>query len=404
MSDGRTSDQDVFADLRFDVTRPRDNRYEFHFQGTARSDLDGEQDVTGFSPLEDIGDTWGQRTKAQLVEANAVLNDALQYLPRLAVGRQTGSRDEPVFFDGISAELGSEKLLFTLYGGAAVHYYEMNETWGKDTLEGAGVDYRPFTSLGLSADFLAVKDVREFDPEGGTVKDRMVSFKVWQRFEPFTRISAQYRYLDGEARDLAVRAAAAWPAQEAELLVNYFRQFNPQAELTNELSPFFDVIGVSAPFQSIDVKVRKFIASRVAVDAGYFKRDLLERADEGSFNRDYWRAFLDAEISDLFFTNLAWIVTAERWKTGSTSVDTLGTDLSYRVKKQGREARVSAGTYYSLYKYDYYAELGVRDDVRTYYVEGKYPLGKTFGMNGRYEYEHGIERYQTLRVGMRYDF
>ena len=403
-SNANTNDQDVFADLRLDLTRPRDNSFEFHLQGTARSDLDGDQDLRGFNPFEDIGDTWGRRTNAQLIEANAVLNDPLRYVTRLVVGRQSSPRDDPAFFDGITAQMGGEKLLFTLYGGAAVHFYEIDWKWGHDRVEGAGLDYRPLPSLGMSADVLFVKDSRDFDPASSPVNDRMVSFKIWQRFEPFTRFSAQYRYLDGEARDLTVNAAAAMPEQDAEIIVTYFRQFNPQAELSNELSPFYDVIGTSAPFQSIDVKVRKFIASGVALDAGYFKRDLLDDSDEGPFNKAYWRAFLDAEISDFLLANLSWTLTGERWETGTTSVDTYGTDLSYRVKKQGRESRLSAGTYYSLYKYDYYVDLGVRDHVRTYYVDGKYPLGKAFSMNGRYEYEASIERYQTVRVGMRYDF
>jgi hypothetical protein len=400
----RESDQDLFADLRLDLTRPRDNRYEFHFQGAVRTDLDGNQDVVGYSPLEDIGDTWGRPTHAQLLEANAVLNDPLRYTRRIIVGRQAGARDEQVFFDGALAEIGSDKLLLTLYGGAAVHFYEINWTWGKDTLEGAGLDYRPLPTLGMSADALAVKDVREFYPGSGEVHDRMLSFKVWQRFEPFTRVAVQYRYLNGASRDLTVRGVGAWQAQDAEMSVSYFRQFTPQAELSNELSLFYDVIGVSAPFQSVDVRLRKFIASRVAIDLGYFRRDLLDQADHGPFNKEYSRAFIDGEISDLFIANLAWTVTAERWKSDSTSSQTLGTDLTYRIKKGGRESRVAVGTYYSLYKYDYYADLGVRDEVRTYYLDGKYPLAKGLAMNGRYEYEHSNEQYQTFRLGMRYDF
>jgi predicted porin len=49
-------------------------------------------------------------------------------------------------------------------------------------------------------------------------------------------------------------------------------------------------------------------------------------------------------------------------------------------------------------------EEGVREKVRTYYVSGKYPLDKGFSINGSYEYEDGIEDYQTLKLGMRYDF
>jgi hypothetical protein len=33
-----------------------------------------------------------------------------------------------------------------------------------------------------------------------------------------------------------------------------------------------------------------------------------------------------------------------------------------------------------------------------------YPLGKGVSINGGYEYESSIENYQTLKLGMRYDF
>jgi hypothetical protein len=89
----------------------------------------------------------------------------------------------------------------------------------------------------------------------------------------------------------------------------------------------------------------------------------------------------------------------EREMTGTPRAD-----LSYRFKRNSREAKVSIGTNYSLYKYDHYTELGLREQVRTYYLNAKYPLSDGFSMNGAYEYEHGIENYQTLRLGMRYDF
>ncbi len=59
---------------------------------------------------------------------------------------------------------------------------------------------------------------------------------------------------------------------------------------------------------------------------------------------------------------------------------------------------------YSLYKYDYYTELGFRQKVQTYYMNGKVPLGKGVSINSSYEYEDSIEKYQTFKLGMRYDF
>jgi hypothetical protein len=403
-AEGKADDQDFFGDLRFDVTRPKDNRYEFHFLGSVRSDLDGNQDVHTFSPLEDIDDTYGTRLVGNVYEANVVLNDSLPRLTHLRMGRQSGTRDEPVIFDGISADLGGEKLNITLYGGAAIHFFEIDRQWGDDTLEGAGIDYRPFPATGMSADFLAVKDKRTFTPAEDTVHDRMVSLKLWQRFEPFTRLTVKYRLLDGDPRDLSLKAVTALQAANVEASLNYFRQFRSQNELSNEFSLFYDVVGRSAPFQSFDIKVRKFFAERVAVDLGYYKRELLDTSDEGSFNKEYKRMFLDVEVMDLFLNNLSGTILAEQWESQGRSYDAVGADLSYKIKRNKKETRVSIGTNYSLYKYDYYAELGVREQVRTYYLTGKYPLYDGFSVNGGYEYEHSFENYQTLRLGMRYDF
>ena len=301
-------------------------------------------------------------------------------------------------------DLGSEKVNLTLYGGADMHFYEVGRHWGKDTLEGAGVDYTPLPSTGMSADFLAVKDKREFTPEDATIYDRMVSLKVWQVFDPYTRVTAKYRFLDGDPRDLALKASTVWPAGDVDATVSYFRQFRPQNELTTDLSLYYDVIGVSAPYQSFDIKVRKFFAERAAVDVGYFKRALLDPSDEGPFDKEFHRAFLDVEVMDLFLNNLSGTVLVEQWESQGRSYDAVGADLSYKIKKNKKEARISIGTNYSLYKYDYYTELGVREQVRTWYVNGKYPLNNGFSVNGGFEYEHSFEKYQTLRLGMRYDF
>jgi hypothetical protein len=403
-AEGRTSDQDLFGDLRLDITRPKDNRYDFHFFGSVRSDLDGNQNVNGFNPLHDIGDTYGQSTIGYLYEANAVLNSPVQHVTRVRIGRQSGARDEPVVFDGVAMDMGSEKVNVTLYGGAAMHFYEVDRHWGKDTLEGAGLDYTPRPATGISVDFLAVKDKREFTPEDATVNDRMVSLKVWQQFEPYTRVAAKYRYLDGEPRDLSFSASTIWPAADIDATVSYFRQFRPQYELTTDLSLYYDVMGVSAPYQSFDIKLRKFVAERVAMDLGYFKRALLDPSEEGPFNKEFWRAYFDVEVMDLFLNNLSGTILLEQWESRGQSYGAVGADLSYKIRKNKKEARISIGTNYNLYKYDYYTELGVREQVRTWYLTGKYPLNNGFSVNGGYEYEHGFETYQTLRLGMRYDF
>lgn len=400
----RATDQDAFAELRLDMTQPNEGRHEFHFFGALRSDLDGNQDHTSFYPLEDIYDTYGRATVGTVYEAYYALNRPFRPLTQMRAGRQAGTRDEPVFFDGLAADLGTDILNVTVYGGAAVHFYEVGQHWGNDTLGGAGIDFRPRDGLGLSADWLAVSDEREWDPSGGMLRDRMAAFKVRQQFDTFAQYTLKYRVLNGDPRDLSIAALAAFPAWDAETTVRYLRQFRVQDELATDLSPYTEVIGQSSPFQSVDVTVRKTIAERITLDGGYFSRTLLHPADEGPFDKEYSKMFLAADIADLFVAGLSLTMTAEQWESLSTDTHTYGIDITYRIKRHGTTARFGAGTYYSLYKYDYYTELGVRDKVRTYYIEAKYPLARAVSVDGRYEFERGIEEYQILRLGMRYAF
>jgi hypothetical protein len=157
------NDQDLFGELRLDLTMPRTNRYEFHFLGTGRKDIDGEREPRTFYPLEDIGDTGNHSTKTYISEAHLDVNNLLSFVPQIRLGRQAGTRDEPVFFDGIGIDLAaSDRINLTLYGGAAVHFYELYQDSGDDTLAGAGIDLQVLRSTSLSIDYLGAEDERTY--------------------------------------------------------------------------------------------------------------------------------------------------------------------------------------------------------------------------------------------------
>jgi hypothetical protein len=403
LSGSRATDQDLFGELRVDATMPKENTYEFHFFGTARDDLGGDYDRTSFSPFADIGNTYRSPVHGYLYEAHLDVNDPFPRVTQVRIGRQSGTRDEPVFFDGAAVDINAASdLHLALYGGAAVHLYEIGYHWGDDALAGAGLDYSPARSTKISLDYLSISDERSYPPVTD-LRDHMTSLKIWQSFSDLAKASVKYRYLNSEPRDLSVRAVSSFPEADTEVNINYFRQFRVQNELTNELSLYYDILGQSSPYQSYDVKARKLFGSHYALDLGYFKRALLDDSQQSAFDRDYDRIFLLFELIDLPQDGLSFTLIAERWKTTGRDYSSAGLDMGYAFKSV-KNARIGAGTYYSLYKYDYYVEPGVRENVRTYYVNGRYPLGRSLSVNGSYEYENGIENYQTLRLGMRYDF
>ena len=202
------------------------------------------------------------------------------------------------------------RLNLTVYGGAAAHFYEINDSWGSDFLHGAGIDYSPFNSTMLSLDYLDVHDER--DPFLGEDQgDRHYSIALRQRFTPFLRAMAKYRSLNKEPRDIKARVIQAFPEADLELSLSYFKQFRTQNELSNEFSPYFDVLGQSVPFQSYDVKVRKMFGRHYALDIGYFQRSLVEAQEENAFNRDYKRAFGVFEMGDLLLDGLTFSLSGD---------------------------------------------------------------------------------------------
>jgi hypothetical protein len=405
------SDQDLYGQLRLDVTMPREKRYEFHFLGAFRNDLDGEQDRQGYYPLEDIGDTGTATHKEYIYEAHLDANYLLAAMPQLRLGRQAGTRDEPIFFDGVAADLGpGRRFNLTVYGGRAVHFFELDTPEGDDALWGAGVDYEVIPPTRLSLDYLSVDDIR--DP-GNDRQDELISLRIAQYLTEHWRLLVKGRNINGAPRDVRLRSLTAFPAASVDVSVIYFRQMRAQNELSNETSLYFDIVGQSEPFQSLDLKVRWQPGEDYAFDVGTFKRELLEpETTQGPFNREFSRSYLVFEVDNLILTGAFLGLTGERWKSDTTEVGTHGFDLGYKYQSGLRKGRVTLGSYFSLYKYDYYLELGERTEVRTYYVDVKAPVGDAFLVTANVEQEEvggfeslpGSETFTRTTLGVRYDF
>ncbi len=404
ISGERISDQDFYEQMRFDLTMPEEERYEFHFFGTAREDVDGDQDRKTYFPFEDIGNMQDSSSTVYLYEAHFDMNHLIPYLTQLRVGRQASTRDEPFFFDGFAADIeASWKLNLTVYGGVAAHFYEIDHDWGTDTLSGIGIDYSPLDITSLSMDYLYVHDKRNLFSDSDQ-DDQLLSFKVWQRFSSFLKAMTRLRYVNGEARDIKIRAVNTFIDADIELSMSYLRQLSTQKELSNELSYYYDVLGESFPYHSFDIKVRKLFGPHYALDIGYFQRELVGSRSESAFNRGYKRIFTILDVNDILYDGLSFSLIGEHWETDDKEFNSAGLDMGYKFNNVMKGAKINGGTYYSLYKYDYYIERGERDEVQTYYVKIDVPLNRHFSANSSYEYEDTIENYQTFKLGLRYVF
>ena len=394
-------DQDVFGELRLDMTTPGKGTYEFHFFGAARSDLDGNRSIQGYYPLEDIGDTGQHSTIGDVYEAHLDLNNPVSRVTQIRLGRQAGTRDEQVYFDGIAVDVRPlPKVNLTVYGGAAVHFWEISRSEGDDAVAGAGIDFNPTSATGISLDYLAVKDDRNY-LTFTNVRDKLVSAKIWQRFGANVQATAKARYQDSDFRDATLRLLGSFPQSAFEFGAVYFRQFTTQLQQSNELSPFWDVMGQSDPFQAIELKARKFLGTRYAVDLGFYSRSMLKSGDTGTFNNDFSRTTAAFTISDFLTAGLSLTLSGDQWSSEGNDTLSGGADITYRFKKRGS---ISAGTYYSMYKYDDFFQMTGRDRIRTYYAAVRAPLAQRWTLTAGYEFEKGLDTFTVSKAGLRYDF
>ncbi|MDH5561777.1 MAG: hypothetical protein OEY59_13090, partial [Deltaproteobacteria bacterium] len=286
--DQSASDQDVYSKLRLDIFSGRHNDYEFHFLGAFRKDLDENQDQTGFYPFENIVDTRKDQLH-QVFEAHLDLK-WLSSFSLIRLGRQAGNRGEWIYFDGAYFNWDlAEPVKLIFYGGSAVHFFEKNP--GDDYLAGLGLDYHPFNHTAVNFDYLTVKDQRQNPVNEGDQKDNLFSVNLNQRFSPLTKGLVKLRWVNGEQRDLKIRAITQELPLGFELNFNYFRQFLSQSALSSETALFYDILGVSNPYQAFDFKLRQVFDKDCALDLGFYRRSLLRAEDESAFNRNFQKTF-----------------------------------------------------------------------------------------------------------------
>ena len=402
-----SKDRDLFTQMRLDALLGQEHAYEFHFHGAVRGDLDGVSSQTGYAPLEDIGDSGQRDWRASLYEAHLDLNHPAGMLSQLRVGRQALARENFVYFDGLGADLWlGSKLSASLYGGSPVRFYELAPAGGqppRDSMAGLAMDYTPAALSRLSLDYLRMRDQQ--DPFGAE-QDSLVALGWQQRISSTWKANIRARGINGEGRDVRLRALGAVFSDALVMSLNYLRQMRPQNELSTDLALCTTVIGQSEPYHTLDLKLRASLGDNVSLDLGLLRRELLDPSQESPLNRSYARYFTVLDWNHLFFSGLSLSLTGERWSSKERSVEAGGLDLGYRQGTRREALRLNVGTYYSLYKYDYYALLGERNRTRTYYAKAQVPVGAGFSLDAQYEYEYqrDVDAYRTARAGVRYDF
>ena len=397
-SDGDDQDHDVRGVLALDLADPRVRGMSGHLLARVDVDLEGLDEGEIF---EDLADTYDQSvvSKVYLAYADVALDAEAGESPTLRVGRQNDPLlPEVLYLDGVSyfsRPMGEKDVAFGVYGGIPVHFYESSSEG--DRAWGTFVEGHPWAGGRARFDWMHLED-EEVLGEG---EDDLLSLGVWQELAKSWRLEGEYTHLEGDPRDLSLRAFYTDPDATTIVRAGYHELLEPQAALVTELDPFFEQLLEYEPFRQTNLVVSQAFGDHAIVDAGVDLRRVSDSDDVGEFNRDWERYYATASFVDVSAKGVGMSFTVDRWDDDDRDVSSLGADLSYDSEDRWDGA---IGTYYSLYKYQF-LELDEREDVRTYYLRASRELSKRLDLELLYEFEDDdFDTYHTLRLGALWQF
>lgn len=121
--------------------------------------------------------------------------------------------------------------------------------------------------------------------------DDEVGFSLWQRIYDDLNFYGRYTLLDSSPKDFLVKLSWDKVDWDASVQLSYYRFLRSLAEHSNNISPFFQLLGALRPFDLISLTGYKGLGDKLGISGGVDHRRVLDTGDENTFNRDYNRVF-----------------------------------------------------------------------------------------------------------------
>ena len=190
------------------------------------------------------------------------------------------------------------------------------------------------------------------------------------------------------------------PARDLTLEARWYQLLNTQKDLAVPFDPFFATLFELFPFYQITLLASKSWDDFV-LQTGLDVRRVDDADDIGEFNRDFERYYFTTSIGQPLPWDLSMALTGEVWRSDNNDVQTWGVDVSRQL---GKRWSASLGSFYSLFKYDFYLNEE-RDDIRVYYAYLRHRASWASNWWVRYEFEdNDIDGFHRLRLGYTWRF
>jgi hypothetical protein len=395
---GDSHDQDLYETFVLDVGDKQRDAVTGHVVGRLTADLDGQNSSSSQSRFSSLADAYDDPVHLLVYEAYIDIEHPGD-LAALRIGRQTDYAT-PVFaqFDGVRAETKPTKdwkLSGGVYGGVPVHLYDAGSSG--NSLAGAWADASPWAHGRVRLDWMHAVD----DQRVGSSGNDLIGLSVWQRVSESTRVDGSYTRLEDRNRDVRLRATWDSPEEDLTVQASFYRLLEAQGQLALEFDPFFATLQELFPYDQYRLQASKGLGKHLRAEAGADIRRVSEEQDVGTFNHDYDHGWVSLVFLDCLADKLNVTLTGDAWNSDPQKVRTWGLDAG---REFSGDLRLSAGSSYSAYKYDFLLD-SERDNVRVWYLRLRKKLSQALSFDVRYDYEQSdVGDYNVLMLGATWRF
>jgi len=384
---GNEDDQDLYQRLRFKTKDFLNNKISIAGSGRLSGDLDGHESKDG--AFRDIIDTYDHSINGRIYYFYADIKDPLIKKSKLRIGRQYQYTVENVLFDGAKYEQQIGPVETYMFGGLRASLYSSPDD---DMVAGGGLGFRPFIDTYTTLDYVRIVDDDHSD-------DDEIGFNLWQRIYDDLHFYGRYTILNNLPKDLLVKLSWDKIDWDTSIQLSYFRFLHSLSEQSNDISPFYQLLGTFESFDLISLTGYKGFGEHFGISGGVDYRNVLDKGDEDTFNRDYYRSFVAFTLNDVLLNDSEFTFTVEYWDTeGVDHSADIGVDYEKKISK----FELGVGSSYSLYKYkfdgsnslqsildnEYTRDIEQKINIRTYYFRVKYLFSEKSDLSLRWTTEN----------------
>ena len=393
LSDGEDNDSKLRQIADIYVKDNNWGHFKFTLSGEMIEDIDSADEDDQTDRTRTVHDTWDGSSHGYLYVCQAELYE-LGYLSYARFGRQYVHHElTTTHIDGLNLlldfELFGTQVEPFVYAGIPVRLYEEANYWDADQFGGGA-----HIHLGRATKITLEHQVIEEEPdivgtyrESGTSRYEQSAFALRRSFFPKGYGYLSLFLLDNCAKHINTRFSLLVDRLDLDIDASYFYQFDEIDEAPTSSPYYTGLIGTIKPYHNVTLDIMKGLyKNRVWISGGTQWRLLDSGEEESEFNHSYNNHYLALIIDDLLMKDVELSLQADFWQVmdsdNEDEILSFGGEIAY---EKPQTISISLGSFYSLYRYDYFADTDEKTDVYTVYSDVRYYIRPGLYFDARYE-------------------